>query len=218
MTRPVQYAQGYARFFDIDLVVDPRVLIPRLETEFLVKKTIEWLSLNSSSKPQHVLDVGTGSGAIAISLAKNRNNIRITASDISPDALSLAKENSRRQNLSNRINFILGDLLEPIDRDIDVILANLPYIPTSVIPQLDPSVRDFEPHLALDGGRDGLDLYRRLLDQIKERALKPKLCIFEINDHGGSGMALEISKRFPSVDFQMVKDSSDLDRYAIINF
>jgi len=162
---PVAYIAGKRGFhaLGLDLHVDPRVLIPRPETEHLV----DWLlsGLPFAPSPVHVLDVGTGSGAIALAVKHHRRDVHVVACDRSDDALAVARDNATRLGLE--LELLRSDLLASVPRPepgFDAIAANLPYIPTADIAGLQPEVRRFEPHLALDGGPDGLDLVRRLID------------------------------------------------------
>ena len=163
---PVAYIAGHRGFhaLGLDLGVDRRVLIPRPETEHLVDWLLEGLPF--APAPVHVRDVGTGSGAIALAIKHARRDAHVTASDRSSDALAVARDNATRLGLD--ITFLTADLLgdplhAPPEHPYDAIAANLPYIPSADIRGLQPEVRDFEPHLALDGGPDGLDLVRRLI-------------------------------------------------------
>ncbi len=161
---PVAYIAGSRGFhaLGLALMVDPRVLIPRPETELLVDWLLEGLAY--APTPVRVLDVGTGSGAIALAVAHARRDVVVDACDTSSDALAVAKANAQQLGLA--INFTVSDLLTaltPPDGGWDAIAANLPYIPSAEIATLEPEVRQFEPRLALDGGRDGLDLVRRLV-------------------------------------------------------
>ncbi|NVB38045.1 peptide chain release factor N(5)-glutamine methyltransferase [Pseudenhygromyxa sp. WMMC2535] len=175
---PVAYIEGQRGFhaLDLELRVDPRVLVPRPETEHLV----DWLLENLRPAPaplMDVLDVGTGSGAIALAIAKARYELRVTAVDRSADALALAADNAARLELGERVRFLQSDLLDAVEDPPGgwtAIAANLPYIPSADIEGLAPEVRDWEPRMALDGGADGLDLIRRLVAQVQERkALAP---------------------------------------------
>jgi len=163
---PVAYLTGHKEFMGLDFLVGPRVLIPRPETELLVEYALgllkEW------SGPQVAVDVGTGSGAVAVSLARLAPGCVVYATDASPEALAVARDNANRHGV--QVYFGHGDLLDSIRGVLEpgsaaVIAANLPYIPQGDMPGLPREVRDFEPHEALDGGPDGLELYRRLLPQ-----------------------------------------------------
>ena len=163
---PLQYILGHQEFWSIDFKVDPRVLIPRPETELLVEQSLLILSENSFKRIPSVLEIGTGSGAIAIALAKEVKNIFLVATDISRDALVLAKENAKSAGVQHQIKFVNGDLFGPLrpskrERPFDLILSNPPYIIRPEIESLAKEVRDYEPIIALDGGEDGLEFYRR---------------------------------------------------------
>ena len=163
---PLPYILGHWEFYGLDFDITPNVLIPRPETELLVEKAIKWLS--ASGERRTVADIGTGSGIIATSIAMHIPSARILATDISRAALKVAKHNAEKFHVHHRIDFLECDLLPqhidplPTDRHFDLICANLPYIPTQTMRGLPIFGR--EPTLALDGGKDGLDLYRRLLD------------------------------------------------------
>jgi len=177
---PVAYLTGHKEFMSLDFLVNPAVLIPRPETELLVEKALEILNAKAFgvglSEKILIVDVGTGSCAIAVSIAKYIKypyEVYIYATEISPAALDVARLNAKRHGVAERIIFWQGDLLEPLknqgcEGQISLITANLPYIPTIEIACLEPDVRLYEPHLALNGGKDGLDFYRRLISQGRE--------------------------------------------------
>jgi len=157
---PVAYLVGHREFYSLSFDVTPAVLIPRPETETLV---LEALRLLKPLDAPRVLDLGTGSGCIAVSLAKQHKAARVTAVDISPAALAVAAGNAAKHGVADRIAFLEGDLFAPVaGQAFDVIVSNPPYIAHAEFPTLDPGVRDYEPRSALDGGPDGLDVYRRL--------------------------------------------------------
>jgi release factor glutamine methyltransferase len=167
---PLQYILERQEFWSIDFKVDPRVLIPRPETELLIEQSLLVLSGTSFKRIPSVLEIGTGSGAIAIALAKEVKNIFLVATDISRDALELAKENSKSAGVQHQIKFLNGDLFGPLRsskerKPFDLILSNPPYIIRPEIGSLAREVRDYEPIIALDGGEDGLEFYRRLISQ-----------------------------------------------------
>jgi release factor glutamine methyltransferase len=167
---PLQYILERQEFWSIDFKVDPRVLIPRPETELLIEQSLLVLSGISFKRIPSVLEIGTGSGAIAIALVKEVKNIFLVATDISRDALELAKENAKSAGVQHQIKFLNGDLFYPLRsskerKPFDLILSNPPYIIRSEIGSLAREVRDYEPIIALDGGEDGLEFYRRLISQ-----------------------------------------------------
>lgn len=162
---PLQYILEHQEFWSIDFKVDPRGLIPRPETELLVELTLSILSEKFFNENPVVLDLGTGSGAIAISLAKEVRDLFLVATDISRDALLLAKENAELMNVDSQIEFINGDLFAPFSKKrkpFDLIVSNPPYMTHSEIDQLAGEVRDYEPTIAIHGGKDGLKFYRRI--------------------------------------------------------
>jgi release factor glutamine methyltransferase len=161
---PIQYILGQAEFYGLTLRVTPAVLIPRPETELLVEAVIERLP---HDQPQRVADIGTGSGAIAIAIAHAVPQSFVTALDLSPEALALARENAQAHALEARIRFLVSDLLTAVANEapFDAILSNPPYVPLEDAPTLHPQVRDHEPSLALYAGAEGLDLYRRIIPQ-----------------------------------------------------
>ncbi len=158
---PLQYITKKQEFYGLSFYVDKNVLIPQPDTEILVE---EVLSIAKKEEKEKILDICTGSGAIGISLAYNLPNANITISDISLEALKIAKKNSEQNEVSNKVTIIHSNLFEKIKGDYDIIVSNPPYIETSVIPTLSKQVQK-EPHLALDGGKDGLFFYRKLLEK-----------------------------------------------------
>ena len=166
---PSAYILGRREFFHLDLEVTPAVLIPRPETETVTEEAIRLargLLSHDMRSPEDglvVADVGTGSGAIALTLARALPDASLIATDVSQDALEVARRNAARHALDGRIVFLHGDLLEPLTQGVDLLVANLPYVTTSDLAAAEPEVRDYEPSLALDGGPDGLDYIRRLL-------------------------------------------------------
>ncbi len=182
-SEPLPYILGHWEFFGLDLNVTKDVLIPRPETELLVEKAVIWLQ--SHPEKRTVADIGTGSGAIAVSIAVNIPDAKILATDISPAALEVAKSNAQKFNVQDQITFIECDLLphSSFTRSVqhssfNLICANLPYIPTATLHQLPVFGR--EPVLALDGGPDGLDLYRRLFQLAPDWLAPHGLMLFEI--------------------------------------
>lgn len=161
---PVAYLVGRKEFFSLAFEVNEAVLIPRPDTETLV---VEWLSRFKGTEGPLAVDVGTGSGAIALACARRHPTSRWLAVDVSPEALAVARRNAAKHELADRVEFVEGDLLEPLATrgPFDAIVSNPPYIPTADIANLEPGVRDYEPHRALDGGPDGLRVAARLIDQ-----------------------------------------------------
>jgi release factor glutamine methyltransferase len=167
---PIQYITGHQEFWSLDFLVGPAVLIPRAETELLVEETLKLRErdLLSDSSQLKILDLGTGSGAIAIALAKELESATIWASDISFDALTIARDNAKHHNLNNKINFCQADFLQPISNtsiSFDMIISNPPYIPTDTFQTLPPEVRYHEPRIALDGHENGMHFIKRIIEE-----------------------------------------------------
>jgi release factor glutamine methyltransferase len=178
---PVAYLTGHKEFWSLDLAVGPQVLVPRPDTETLIEEALARLP---PGRPARVADVGTGSGAIALALARERPEISVFASDLSAKALAVAQGNAERLGLA--VTFVEGDLLAPLfpHGPFDLVAANLPYVPTAEIPNLAPEVRA-EPLEALDGGPDGLDLLRRLITGVSSVLLPGGSVVLEV----GAGQA-----------------------------
>jgi len=175
---PLQYLTGIQEFYGLTLRVTPAVLIPRPETEHLVEAVLAWAQ--PQLKPLRLLDIGTGSGAIALALAANEPSAEILATDISLDALEIARDNALRLGLADRIRFLQSDLLPPNEDPFDVIASNPPYIPSLDAPTLQREVLDHEPHTALFAGPDGLDIYRRLIPAARIALRESGLLALEI--------------------------------------
>ncbi|MGA2897128.1 MAG: peptide chain release factor N(5)-glutamine methyltransferase [Acidobacteriaceae bacterium] len=172
---PIQYITGEQEFYGLTLGVTPAVLIPRPETEILVEAVLMEVKRAGLQSAPRILDVGTGSGAIAIALAHHLPRAHVTAVDLSAAALEVAASNAARHRLADRIRFVASDLLDalpPGELPFDVIVSNPPYVPTADRGSLHPQVRDHEPAAALFAGTDGLDVYRRLIPQARA-ALRP---------------------------------------------
>jgi release factor glutamine methyltransferase len=208
--RPLWYIIGDTDFCGYKIKVDERVLIPRPETEDLAMMVIA-----EAKNGQKILDLCTGSGAIAVTIAKEleTRHIRaeITALDISEEALSLAKENAELNGAE--IKFVQSNLFENLDEKYDIIVSNPPYIPTATIQTLQREVRDFEPHLALDGGEDGLDIYRKIAQTAQNYINAGGALIMEV----GEGEAADVAKLFTQKSM-IAKDFNGVDRYVKILF
>lgn len=191
---PLQYITGVQEFWSLEFAVDPRVLIPRPETEIVVETVLRLLSQSSSFQSpvsSRILDIGTGSGCIAIALATELPDAEIWAADISPDALAVAATNAHHHNLYHRIHFLTGDLFAPLTGQgqvFDIIVSNPPYITRHDLLTLQPEVRDWEPRNALDGGEDGLNFYRHLLNEAPHYLSAHGWLVLEIG--GGQDTAL----------------------------
>ncbi len=167
---PLAYITGTREFYGLDICVDERVMIPRQETELLVDVALEYIGRVGANLLM-AADVGVGSGAAGLAISANSKSVSLLALDISIHALRVAKRNAERLGLADRVSFVRGDLLEPVGSEVDLIVSNPPYIPSAQIGSLQPEVRR-EPKIALDGGADGLEPFRRLVEQAASR-LKP---------------------------------------------
>ena len=213
---PLAYIIGYREFYGINVVVTPDVLIPRPETEGMVEHTLFMALMGMETRELTIADIGTGSGAIAVNLAIHLPAARIYAVDISEPALDVAAYNIRGHAVHDRVRLGHGDLLEPLPEPVDLIVANLPYIPTERIPTLQPEVQR-EPSLALDGGPDGLDLVRRLLDQATTKLNSPGVILLELDPDqfpAAEAMALQC---FPDAEITAEQDLSRRDRIMVIS-
>jgi release factor glutamine methyltransferase len=192
---PIAYITGHKEFWSLDFFVTPAVLIPRPETELLVEVALQYVRRLASGSRLKVLDVGTGSGAIPVCLAKEHAATQIVAVDISSVALDVASVNARRHGVANRIRFLSGDLFAPIKplREIfDLIVSNPPYIRTGELSMLAPEIREWEPTVALDGGPDGLDTYRRVIEEGHSYLTTGGSIVLEI----GANMAPDVAELF----------------------
>ena len=210
---PAAYILGRHEFYGIELYVDSRVLIPRPETELLVETALAFVDRRfGKEQPCSVVDVGTGSGAIAVTLALHLPRARIHATDASSGAIDVARLNCTRHGVQGRIELLVGDLLEPLPERVDVIVANLPYVKDADIPQLMPEIREFEPVAALAGGADGLDKVRLLLGQAKGHLLPQGSVMLEIG-LGQAEEAVSLAKRhFPESRVDLLKDLAGVER------
>lgn len=211
---PLQYILGRQEFWSIDLKVDPRVLIPRPETEHLVEEALSILIKISSQKIPSVLELGTGSGAIAIALAKEFPILCMIATDLSMEALEVARENAKRAGVSHLIGFVRGDLLAPFREGevFDLILSNPPYLSEAEIEGLPREVREHEPIIALQGGRDGLEFYRRVIPQIPSYLKKGGWLLLEVGHTQARRVSEWIEKVSSFVELGTVRDLAGIER------
>ncbi len=167
---PLDWILGRKAFHDLELSLEPGVLVPRPDTETLVEAALAWIP--EGPDPVYVADVGCGSGAVGLAVARARPHVRVYATDIDEIALRVARANVERLELGDRVAVLRGDLLAPVpaDRPIDWVLSNPPYVASGDLPDLEPEVSQWEPRRALDGGADGLDVYRRLVPEAARRA------------------------------------------------
>ncbi|WP_138753774.1 peptide chain release factor N(5)-glutamine methyltransferase [Paenibacillus sinopodophylli] len=231
---PVQYMIGEQWFYGRPFTVTPAVLIPRPETELLVEAVLDAAERLWPVDPggeavlmPTVLDVGTGSGAIAVTLASQRHAWRVCASDLSPDALAVARTNAVRHEAADRLTLVQGDLLMPFipgheqsepqyaELRIDVLVSNPPYIPSADMEGLQREVRDYEPHLALEGGADGLTPYRRMIEQLPQLVQLPRIVAFEL----GMGQPRIVADMLRALaewdDIRIISDYAGIERHVI---
>lgn len=202
---PLAYIVGCREFYGLDILVSPAVLIPRPETELLVEECVRRLQ----GRPSVIADVGTGSGAVAVAVAKELPQARVYATDVSPEALEVAGANIEKHQLSARVITLLGDMLDPIGclrTKLDAVVSNPPYIPSSEIESLQPEVRLYEPRTALDGGEDGLDAFRTLLPAAFEVLQEGGFCAVEV----GAGQAAEVRQIGRSAGYAKAETRNDL--------
>jgi release factor glutamine methyltransferase len=214
----VAYLLGHKEFFGLEFQVNPHVLIPRPETELLVETAIEWSIINNQLSIVNgkftIADVGTGSGCIAVALAKHLPKASLVAIDASPEALRLARLNAERHAV--QITFLSGDLLEPLAEPVDLMVSNPPYVSQAELAAAMPEVSVYEPRLALDGGEDGLDVVRRLLSQAKEKLKPGGALLVEIGASQGQAMIKLAQTHFPGAVIQIKKDLAGLDRLLVV--
>ncbi|MFA6422962.1 MAG: peptide chain release factor N(5)-glutamine methyltransferase [Patescibacteria group bacterium] len=211
---PVNYIIAKTNFYNKSFVTDLRALIPRPETEQLVE--IILAQKKKIPKNPKIIEIGTGTGAISITLFHELKKLspQIIATDISQNALDLASINAN--NLKAKIQFIQNDLLKHIDDKFDLIIANLPYIPHHFLKKLSPDIKYFEPEIALDGGNDGTELIRKLLDQAKNNIKQNSLIYLEIWHDQGESLVQYIKNIFPKSKINVIKDLSGQDRFIEI--
>jgi len=215
---PVQYIKGVETFFGRDFIVNENVLIPRYETEELVENILyaidDYFDDYSSID---LCDVGTGSGAIAISLKCEEERLNVVATDISEEALEVARKNAK--NLEANIEFYQGDMLQPlIDRNIkvDIFVSNPPYIPQEQ--EIESVVKDNEPHVALFGGKDGLYFYRKIFERATEVLKDRAILAFEMGFDQKEDMEKEVNHYFPNMPFEILQDMNGKDRMLFIYY
>lgn len=212
---PIAYIVGQQAFYGLDLIVDRRVLIPRPETEHVVEMALGALKKIPHAEPL-IVDVGTGSGAIALAVARHAASAKIIATDISPDALAVAQLNATRLHLTDRVEFRKADLLEGITSPIDVITANLPYIPLEREAALPREIREYEPRMATIAGLDGLSIIRRLLKQVPAHVARTGFVFLEISEEQGDAARDLVNALLPTGEVQVHRDLEGLDRVVEI--
>ena len=222
---PLQYIVGNTAFMGLPFKVNPSVLIPRQDTETLVEDAISIISKGElrnevfglERRSWEVLDLCTGSGAIGISIAKLLPKTNVTMSDISNEALSVAKENAALNSVNKNVKFVSGNLLEPFHgrlgpKKFDLIISNPPYIPSSVIATLQKEIREHEPMIALDGGDDGLDCYRKLAEEVPKHLKKGGILLMEIGHDQRDAVTKLLEDNGSFVTVRCYKDLAGKDR------
>ncbi|GGA45952.1 release factor glutamine methyltransferase [Kroppenstedtia guangzhouensis] len=215
---PVQYLTGEQEFFGRSFRVEPSVLIPRPETEILVETVLREADNIWKGRSVTAADMGTGSGAIAVTLALERPDWGIVAVDRSPEALNVARQNGVKNGSGDRIRWLQGDWLDPLrkrDIRVDVLVSNPPYIPVGEIPHLDAEVREHEPRIALDGGRDGLDPYRILVRGIPAVLKNPGLVVFEVGENQSEIVGNMLEESLAGAQVSFVSDLAGRPRVVV---
>jgi release factor glutamine methyltransferase len=207
---PSAYITGHREFYGLDFRVNRRVLVPRPETELVVE---EALRIARVSDIKTIADIGSGSGAVSVTLARLLPRVTVFAIDISEDALETCRQNSIRHGVANRVKLVKGDLLLPLTRPVDLIVANLPYVRAADIPSSGPL--SFEPRLALDGGPDGLDVIRRLVDQLKHAEFNH--VIMEIGQGQREAVIALLEAALPAAHITSFVDLGGIERVIILS-
>lgn len=209
---PLPYIIGHWEFYGLDFLLTPAVLIPRPETELLVEQALAWLARHPGR--ERLLEVGTGSGCIAVSLALNCPRAMILASDISAPALSVARQNVARHGVADRVHLLNCDLIPAVARPFDLLCANLPYIPAETLPSL--PVARHEPRLALDGGPGGLLSISRLLPRAPQVLAAGGLLLLEIDASHGRQVVSLAQECFPRAEVRLLPDLAGRDRLLAV--
>ncbi|MBO1004804.1 peptide chain release factor N(5)-glutamine methyltransferase [Pseudogracilibacillus auburnensis] len=214
--KPIQHMMGYEEFYGRKFIVNEHVLIPRPETEELIVAILEKVEpIFGANQPLTLADIGTGSGAIAITMKLEQPKLQVTATDISHQALETAQQNAT--SLGAEIEFRQGDLLEPLLKEKwDIILSNPPYIPIDEKDFLSEVVRDHEPNEALFGGVDGLDFYRRFAEDLPNLVKSRALIGFEIGAGQGEDVAAIMKSAFPKAKIEIINDINGKDRIVLV--
>ena len=204
---PIAYIRGRREFYGLDFHVEPGVFIPRPESELLVEQAVKLAQHHAVSD---IAEIGTGCGAIAISLALNLPRAKVYATDVSNSALKIARFNCQKHGVADRICLLRGDMLEPLPEQIDLIVANLPYVGEMELPQVGSA--GFEPLLALNGGRDGLEKIRKLCQQAGDRLRPQGSLLLEVGQGQAGAVTSLLRCLFPSAEVEVLPDLSGIER------
>jgi release factor glutamine methyltransferase len=208
---PVAYITGHKEFFGLDLEITPDVLVPRPETESVVEVC---LSLLRQGEVSHLADIGTGSGAIALAVAANNRHVRVYATEVAPRAIAVARRNAVRLGLEDRVTFLDGDLLAPLPGPVDVIAANLPYVPPG---EAEPDVARWEPREAVfGGGPDGTDTIMRFLAHAPSYLKSGGALVMETAHSQGQAVSRAAKSVFPGASVEVRKDLAGYDRLIVL--
>ncbi|MED4015905.1 peptide chain release factor N(5)-glutamine methyltransferase [Sutcliffiella cohnii] len=217
---PVQYILGFEEFYGRQFFVNDEVLIPRPETEELVEGVLQRIEdLFQNKESVSLVDVGTGSGAIAVSLALENSRLQVSATDIAGESLEVAKDNAHKYDAA--VEFVHGDLLLPLIEQgikVDVVVSNPPYITETEFEELSTVVKDFEPYRALVSGNSGLEFYERFMEELPQVLNERALVAFEVGLGQGEAVKELLQRTFPQADVQVINDINGKDRmvYGII--
>jgi len=213
---PLQYIVGMQEFMGLPIRVNPSVLIPRLDTEILVEQVLGIIEGKELERPE-VLDLCTGSGAIGIAIAAKVPGAHVTMTDVSEEALHTAMSNAGLNKVNRRCSFLLGDMFDalPEDSQFDIIVSNPPYIESDVIETLDVEVKDHEPRMALDGGRDGLDYYRIIAEEAGMHLKSGGVLALEIGADQAVAVKRLLNKAKTYGNVRVIRDLAQLDRVVI---
>jgi release factor glutamine methyltransferase len=210
---PAAYILGHWEFYGIDFCIDCHTFIPRPETELLVEKAVELAQRISHQGEQiTIADIGTGCGAIAVSLALALPQAKIYATDVSAAALQVAEINCRRHGVNSQVKLLQGNLLESLPQPVDMIVANLPYIKNCEFGDLSPEIRDYEPTMALAGGEDGLDRIKQVLEQMPGKLSYGACFLLEIGQGQGEMVTSLIKNYFPEGSIELIPDLGGIER------
>ncbi len=204
---PIAYILGRREFYGLDFRVEPGVFIPRPESELLVEQAVK---LAQNQTVPGIAEIGTGCGAIAIALALNLPQAKVYATDISASALKVAQFNCQKHGVADRVRLLQGDMLDPLPEPVDLVVANLPYVREMELSQIGPA--GFEPLLALNGGRDGLEKIRQLCQQIGDRLYPQGSLLLEVGQGQARAVTGLLHNLFPSAEVEVVPDLSGIGR------